>query len=116
MLVQYKKELLGDLPKKNLTDWFNNIHNTQARDVELDSETDDSYILSMEGITEMRVKSTKGFKKIINRKYMKRDTFGIKTKLNESAAKGFAKLTYASVDLDKNLKHLKDIKVKLKMI
>lgn len=112
MLVQYKKELLGDLPKKNLTDWFNNIHNTQARDVELDSETDDSYILSMEGITEMRVKSTKGFKKIINRKYMKRDTFGIKTKLNEAAAKGFAKLTYASVDLDKISKAFKGYKGK----
>lgn len=100
MLVQYKKELLGDLPKKNLTEWFNNIHNTQARDVKLDRETDDSYILSMEGITDMRVKSTKGFKKIINRKDMIRDTFGIKTKLTEAAAKAFAKMTYLSVDED----------------
>lgn len=100
MLVQYSKELLGKLPKKNLTEWFNNIHNTQARDIKLDRETDDSYILSIEGITDMRVKSTKGFKKIINRKDMIRDTFGVKTKLTEAAAKAFAKMTYLSVDED----------------
>lgn len=63
--VAYLKKSLGKLPKKNLTDWYNDLMGTQARNVELLDETDDQIVLNITDVPKIRLKSTKGYVRII---------------------------------------------------